>query len=212
MTVFERRILIVEDDPFVGNLLNETLSAHGFTTQLCNSALSAKKIVNSFDPDAAIIDISLGDGPSGIELVHILQISHPEIVPMLLSKHPDAASAGIHHSLIPSGVAYLRKSLVHNTVDLLAAINHALRGHGGSIRQDEKKERRIDRLTRAQMEVLQLMAKGLSNAAIAKERGTSLSAVEARVSEIFKTLRIANSDEVVPRVSAILTFLDERSA
>lgn len=209
MNSFQHRILIVEDDPFARNLLNEALLAHGFLTKLCDSALAAKKAVNTFDPDAAIIDISLGDGPTGIDFLQVLQISHPYVIPILLSNHPDTASVGIHHSVIPSGVAYLRKSLVHNTDDLIASLHQALRGHGGAIRQDEPRGRIINQLTPAQLEVLRLMAQGHTNSAIAKARGTSLSAVEARVAEIFATLGVKNSDAVVPRVSAVLTFLRE---
>ena len=52
-----------------------------------------------------------------------------------------------------------------------------------------------------------MMSLGLSNREIAKQRNVSLSSVEQRISELFKTLNIAQDDVVVPRVEAIRHYM-----
>ncbi|MGB0682222.1 MAG: LuxR C-terminal-related transcriptional regulator [Magnetovibrionaceae bacterium] len=59
-------------------------------------------------------------------------------------------------------------------------------------------------LTRRQLEVLELMAKGHSNLDIGSELGLNLSTVKNHVSRIFKVLDVEN------RTQAVLRFNDER--
>ena len=72
---FQRRILIVEVDVFMGSLMAEALSNQGFRTALAESAVAAKRLVGEFDPDAALVDVNLGDGPNGIEFIRMLRHS-----------------------------------------------------------------------------------------------------------------------------------------
>ena len=207
MPVFERRILIVEDDAFMGSLMAGALRNEGFTTKLADSAVAAKRQLSGFDPDVALVDIDLGDGPNGIEFVQLVRKTRPEVAAILLSKHADSASAGLRTTTIPDGVAYLRKSLVHDTSALVAAINEATRGHSKHLRQDLSDKGALDLLTKTQREILHLMSLGYSNKAIAQRRDVSLSSVEQRVSEIFKAFGITNDDAVVPRVEAIRRYI-----
>ena len=67
MADFTRRVLVVEDDHFVGSLLAEALRGQGFEVEHAVSAVDAKNLLKNFDPDAALIDVGLGSGPSGID-------------------------------------------------------------------------------------------------------------------------------------------------
>lgn len=207
MTQFQRRILIVEDDAFMGSLMTDALATKGFDAQLAASAVEAKRQLKAFDPDVVLVDIDLGDGPNGIDFIQVVRKTRPEIAAILLSKHADSASAGLQGAHIPDGVAYLRKSLVHDTTALVASINAATKGHAESLRQDKQSKGSLDLLTNAQREILHMMSLGLSNKEIAKQRGVSLSNVEQRVSEIFKAFGIAQNEAVVPRVEAIRRYI-----
>ena len=204
---FKRRILIVEDDVFMGSLMADALSQHGFDTALSESAVKAKRKVASFDPDAVLVDINLGDGPNGIQFIQMLMKTRPEIAPILLSKHADPISAGAEASDVPEGVAYLRKSLMHDTDALVAAINSALNDANPALRQDQQSKGSLDLLTKAQREILHLMALGLSNKEIAKQRGVSVSSIEQRSTEIYKAFGILQDDTVMPRVQAIRRYI-----
>lgn len=207
MPGFQRRILVVEDDAFMGSLMVGALTNEGLIAELAPSAVEAKRKLGQFDPDVVLVDIDLGDGPNGIDFIQVVSKTRPEIAAVLLSKHADSASAGIRGADIPEGVAYLRKSLVHDTKALVNAINEAAKGHAVNLRQDKQSKGSLDLLTKTQREILHLMALGLSNKAIAAQREVSLSSVEQRVSEIFKAFGITQNEAVVPRVEAIRRYI-----
>ena len=54
-----------------------------------------------------------------------------------------------------------------------------------------------------------MMAQGLSNTEIARRRNTSTSAVEQRISEVFRILGLTASADVVPRVEAVRRYIAE---
>jgi len=58
-------------------------------------------------------------------------------------------------------------------------------------------------VSKAQAELLKLMAEGLSNAALARHRNRSLNATEAMVHRLFLSLGIATHPDVNPRVVAV---------
>jgi DNA-binding NarL/FixJ family response regulator len=207
VSVFLRRILIVEDDALLGSLLTSALGHEGFETECASSALDAKKKLRSFDPDIVLADIDLGEGPSGIDLVNLIHQTRPEVVAIILSKYADSRGAGFTHADVPPGVAYLRKSLVHDTGALVTAINNAARGHVDSLRHDQGNRGDLDKLTQSQREVLHLMALGFSNLEIAKRRKVTVSNVEQRISRIFKAFNIPADGTVVPRVEAIRRYI-----
>lgn len=206
MPGFVRRVLVVEDDVFLGSLIVGALANEGFETSLAVSSLDAKDKLKKFDPDVAFVDIDLGAGPSGIDFIHMLNHSHPEVAAILLSKHADATSAGIPEGRIPERVGYLRKSMVHDTSALIAAIEEVARGSTRNLRQDKQSKGELDLLTKTQREILHMMAMGLSNKEIAKQRDVSLSSIEQRISEIFKAFGLNNNESVVPRVEAVRRY------
>jgi DNA-binding NarL/FixJ family response regulator len=128
---------------------------------------------------------------------------------VLLSKHPDAESAGFSSASIPDNVSYLRKSLVHDTSALLAAIVSTVRGLGSAVRQDKEPRGDVGSLTKSQRSILHLMAQVYSNRQIAQKKNVSLSNVEQRVSEIFKAFQIGQEGDIVPRVEAIRRYIAE---
>jgi DNA-binding NarL/FixJ family response regulator len=67
--------------------------------------------------------------------------------------------------------------------------------------------RRLDRLSRRELEVLRLIAMGMSNAAIAAELYLAGKTVETVCSSIFRKLELFPSDEVNRRVLAVLWLL-----
>lgn len=207
MPGFQRRILVVEDDAFMGSLMVGALANEGFEAELAPTAVQAKRLLNSFDPDVVLVDIDLGEGPTGIDFIQVVSKTRPEIAAILLSKHADSASAGLKGVHIPEGVAYLRKSLVHDTQALVDSINEAAKGRANHLRQDKQSKGLLDLLTKTQREILHMMALGLSNKEIARQRSVSLSSVEQRVSEIFKAFGITHNDAVVPRVEAIRRYI-----
>jgi DNA-binding NarL/FixJ family response regulator len=163
--------------------------------------------VKSFDPDVALLDISLGEGPSGLDLAHVLHASRPDIALIFLTKHPDRRTAGLDGADVPPGCGFLRKDMVTDTGYLLEAIEAVLTNRPGMVRHDLAPDRPLATLTTKQVDVLRMVAQGLTNAAIARERHTSERSVEMLLHSVFGTLGIPTTGDVNPRVEAIRCYI-----
>ena len=69
----------------------------------------------------------------------------------------------------------------------------------------------LDRLTPREAEVLEAMARGLANGAIADELGVGVRAVEKYINAIFLKLDLSEETAVHKRVVAVMTLLSEVS-
>jgi DNA-binding NarL/FixJ family response regulator len=203
-----RRVLVVEDESLMSSLLAEVLTSAGFDVDVASNVLDARESVRAFDPDVALLDISLGEGPTGLDLAHVLHASRPDIALVFLTKHPDRRTAGLDGTDVPPGCGFLRKDMVTDTAYLLEAIEAVLAEQPGKVRHDLAPDRPLAELTTKQIDVLHMAAQGLTNAAIARERGVSERSVEMLMHSVFHTLGIPTSGDVNPRVEAIRRYID----
>lgn len=207
MSLPPRRLLLAEDDTLVAALLAQVLESQGFSVRTAATAAEAREIATEFDPDAALVDIVLGDGPSGLDLAHALFLAHPGIGILFLSKHPDPSTAGVQDTDLPPGAGFLRKSRVDDVEYLLQAIEAVL--DDDSLRpQPSGDPNPLANLTRTQLSVLGMMAEGFSNSEIAARRNTSLSALEQSVSGLFKAMDIDGRGALNPRVEAVRRYIE----
>ena len=202
-----RRLLVVEDEALMGALLADALTAAGFDVDVASNVIDALESVKAFDPDAALLDISLGAGPSGVDLANVLHDRRPDIAIVFLTKHPDRRTAGLEGATIPPGCGFLRKDMVKDTAYLLEAINTVLADHPDKVRHDLASDHPLSSLTTSQLEVLRMAAQGLTNTAIAQQRGTSERAVELLLHSVFDSLGIKAHGEVNPRIEAIRQYI-----
>jgi len=72
-----------------------------------------------------------------------------------------------------------------------------------------RRETRLSALTRRQLEVLSLMAKGYNNAAIARSLVLEEKSVENHINAIFGQLNLSRDNAAHPRVKAVLLYLQE---
>lgn len=77
-------ILIVEDEPNLGDTLSEYLTGHGHTCELARSAKQAREIFTTLKPTIVLMDIGLPDG-SGLELAKEFRLSRKDFVLLFLS-------------------------------------------------------------------------------------------------------------------------------
>lgn len=200
-------MLLVEDDRLTAALLKDVLLGHGFEVSVAGSASAARQELDEFDPDVALLDIMLGDGPSGVALAHLITRAYPCTSVMFLTRFADAHAAGLVAEDLPDGCGFLRKDRINDADYLLGAIEATLRNAAADYRQDVETDRPLAVLTRTQREILRMVAQGLTNTAIAERRGTSASAVEQALSGIFRALGIGHSPDRNPRVQAALTYI-----
>jgi DNA-binding NarL/FixJ family response regulator len=201
-----RRLLVVEDEHLVALFLKEVLEDAGFEVKVAEDAAEAIKIAKTFDPDIAVLDINLGEGPSGVELAFILDRKYPGIALLILTRHPDLRTAGYGPDDIPEDCGFLRKDLVNDSSFLTQAIEDVI-SRKSKVRQDEDPSRPLGALSAHQIEILRMAATGLTNAAIASHRKTSSRAVEQSLRGIYSSLGIEVDGDLNPRVEAVRMFI-----
>ena len=169
-------------------------------------------------PDVVIVDIRMppsGD-EEGVRIAARLREEHPQIGVVALSQFAEPSLAvGL---LRPSaaGRAYLLKQRLHDRAQLLNAIEVV--AEGGSVIdpvvvheliESARKPARspVDELTPREREVLSLMARGMSNRAIAEELTLTKRAVEKHIGSIFQKLELDDEEVVSRRVTAVLLYL-----
>lgn len=204
-----RRVLVVDDEPIMTALLATALGSAGFEVRACANAREARAELGPFDPDAAILDIALGRGPSGIDLAHVLHRSHPQVAILMLTKHPDLRTAGLSPDDLPPGCGFLRKESVTNTTLLLEAVENVLADQAERMREDRRPSGRLANLTTRQVEVLRMVAQGYSSPEIARQRGITTSAVEKLLGAIYAALGVNGDSSLSPRSEAIRIFVSE---
>lgn len=203
-----RRLLVVEDDALTASLLADALEAQGFEVSTSASVSEALVAVERFDPDAALLDINLGDGPNGIDLGHVLDRQRPDVALVFLTKHPDFRTAGVVEDELPAGCGFLSKDRVRDTDYLAHAIDAVLAERARDVRHDQDPAKPLAQLTAKQLEIMRLIAMGYTNESIAARKGVGRSSVERWAKEIFQGLGIDTAGELNPRVEATRMFIE----
>ena len=186
----------------MASLLAQALIAANFQVESAPDAAKARKVIDRFDPDILLLDISLGDGPSGIHLAHVIHETRPDIAILILTKHPDAKSATADGLELPNNVGFLRKHLVNDIQYLLGAIEKVLTDRSQEVRQDQPAENLISKLSPQAIKVIGLVAQGYTNTEIALRINLSIKSVERWIDTIYKDLYIDAKGPINPRVEA----------
>lgn len=207
MPPWPRRLLVVEDEPLVASLVCDVLRRSGFETLVCPNAAAAVAVVDAFDPDAALLDINLGSGPTGLQLGQLLHRTHPHVGLVFLTKYHDPRVTGRAGWGVPEGSAFLSKDRITDATLLREAVESVLSSSAPKLRDDRIDGGPLNALTDTQLEILRLAALGLTNTAIAKRRGITERSVEQRLQAAYQALGIVISTDVNPRVEAIRRYI-----
>lgn len=204
----QRSVLVVEDEPLIRNLVATQLRAEGFEVITAENAVDARKKADAHDPDVALLDIELGNGPTGFDLSAILRKQDPGIAIVFLTHLPEPRLIGLDNKIVPKNAAYLVKDKISDPGILTEAIEAALRDRVGEhLRDDKHSESKFSSISRSQIQVLQLMAAGLSNQQIADQRGTTIRAVENLIKRALEAAGIDDGQGLHTRVSASREYL-----
>jgi DNA-binding NarL/FixJ family response regulator len=167
-------------------------------------------------PDVAIVDIRMPPTHTdeGLRAAQQIRERFPGIGVLVLSQYVEPAYALELLGESAEGVGYLLKDRVSDVEEFCGSVKRVADGGSaldpaivsqlvGRRRQHDP----IEELTPREREVLELMAEGKSNQAIADRMVVTLRAVEKHVTSIFAKLGLRETTEDHRRVLAVLAFL-----
>ena len=213
------RIVLAEDSVLFREGLTRLLTEGGCDViAAVGDADELRQAVDRDVPDIAIIDVRMPPTRTddGARAARELRNSHPGLPMLLLSQHIE-----IEHSveLVASGgFGYLLKDRVLDVADFLDAVRRI--AAGGSALDPEvvqallaptRSDDVITTLSEREREVLELVAEGRSNSAIASQLTLAERTVETHMRAIFQKLRLPDTREEHRRVLAVLAFVRSRS-
>jgi DNA-binding NarL/FixJ family response regulator len=208
-----RTIVVVENESLLRDLIARSLETAGFDVSTAANAADAKRAVKAADPDVCVVDIELGPGPNGFDFADYLSREAQDVGVVFLTNLPDPRFANRDVKVITQNQAYLRKSQLVDSKELIEAVNAVLKEQDvDKFRHDQNLERPLAELSRRQISVLKLVAEGYSNNQIAEERGTTVRAVEGMVSRIFRALGVESQGLGNARVEATRMYLSAAGA
>jgi DNA-binding NarL/FixJ family response regulator len=213
-------LLIVEDDYLVREGARSVLDVHPRTRVLGTAADPDELVALLADevPDVILLDIRMPPTytTEGIELARLVRRDHPGVGIVMLSQHADPEYALELLRDGSDGLAYLLKERLGDAERLVQAIEEVR--DGGSIldprivqglmeAQRRRTASKLAGLTPRELEVLERMASGRGNAAIARELSISERSVEKHTNAIFRKLGFTEEVDLNRRVAAVLFYL-----
>ncbi|MGZ8600689.1 MAG: response regulator [Actinomycetota bacterium] len=217
------RVVFAEDNYLVREGTAALLLSSG-EVELVGTAATLDELLTAVEehkPEAVLTDIRMPptNTTEGIDAARRIREEHPEIGVVVLSQFAEEEYA---YDLLKDGAAglgYLLKERVSDLDELVRALNEVSRG--GSVldpkvvealvsAKDRMAHSPLAALTDREREVLEHMAQGKNNAAIAKALFLTERAVEKHINSLFHKLGLSEETDVHRRVKAVLAFLRER--
>jgi DNA-binding NarL/FixJ family response regulator len=180
------------------------------------------RLIDEFRPDVVLTDIRMPPEHSdeGLRAAEHCRDRYPEMGVILLSQYVESDYVRI---LLEHGTdrrGYLLKERVAELDDLVLALREVSKG-GSALdpkvvevlvhNRSAQRGAALARLTPRELDVLEAMAQGHTNSAIAEELVLSVRAVEKHINSIFSKLGLSGDQSTHPRVRAVLLYLSEET-
>jgi DNA-binding NarL/FixJ family response regulator len=194
-------VMVVEDNDFTRMSIVSALEASGVTVVgACARSEEALTLQERTNPDAALLDLNLGPGPTGLDLAHGLRKRNPALGIVFLTHYTDPRLIVSPGQTPPLGSQYVVKNSVTDASVLAIALAKSLGPLSGKGKWPQSSGDFV-RLTTSQVETLKLLAEGLTNREIALRRSVSEKSVEKTIARVAKHLGVSESLGTNQRVS-----------
>lgn len=208
------RVVIAEDNAILRDGLAGLLAERGHeVVAMVGEATGLAEVVGAQVPDVAVVDVRMPPSFTDEGLLAAIELrrKHPGVGVLVFSQWVETRYATELLADGASGVGYLLKDRVADVGDFMDALDRV--ATGGTALDPEvvrqlmgaaRQQTGLDRLTPREREVLELMAQGLTNSAIAAALTVTERAVEKHIGNIFTKLDLPPSDTHHRRVLAVL--------
>ncbi|GGZ21041.1 DNA-binding response regulator [Streptomyces inusitatus] len=216
------RVVLAEDLFLLRDGLVRMLEAYDFdVVAAVESGPELTRALAELEPDVAVVDVRLPPSHTdeGLQCALAARRARPGMPVLVLSQHVEQLYARELLADRRGGVGYLLKDRVFDADQFIGAVRQVARG--GTAMDPEVISQLLSRrardepmggLTPRELEVIELMAQGRSNAAIAERMTVTERAVAKHTSNIFAKLGLPVSDDDNRRVLAVLAYLDRGAA
>jgi DNA-binding NarL/FixJ family response regulator len=196
------KVMLVDDHPIVLSGLSALVQSDDGLHLTATAGTVNQALAMTDQPDVAVVDLELPDG-DGIQLGAALKQRWPDLRVVVLTMHAD--DQAVMRSLGSGLDGYLLKD--SDPEDVLRAIYSAARGTlvlgkgaAGAVVAAAAAAPRTDTLSTLdarELEILELLAQGLSTGQIASRLYLAPKTIRNRVSEIIGKLGTPNRDEAI---------------
>jgi len=212
------RVVIAEDQFLLRDGLARLLAAHGFEIAAAvDSAPGLLRALLEFRPEVSVVDVRLPPNftDDGLRAALAARARVPGLPVLVLSQYVEQLYAAELLADQAGGVGYLLKDRVFTDDQFVDAVRAV--AAGGTMMDAEVVGKLLGRrgadeplglLSPREREVLELMAEGRSNSAIAQRLFVTEKAVSKHSTSIFTKLGLAPSDDDNRRVLAVLAYLN----
>jgi DNA-binding NarL/FixJ family response regulator len=203
------RLLIVDDHPLAREGLRSILTTAGFEIVAeAHDGQQAIDLAQALNPDLILMDIRLGAGRDGLETAAALRALGVTSKIMMLTLHDDPEY--VRAALAAGATGYVLKDA--GLQELSDAVAQVLKGQVAipvsllsSLATRPSSQPRdmvaMERLTEREREVLDLIAEGMTNKAIARTLQISPSTVKAHVERVISKLGVADRTQAAVMVA-----------
>jgi DNA-binding NarL/FixJ family response regulator len=196
-------VFLLDDHEIVRRGVAELLEAEGDIRVIGEAATQEQAVgrVHALDPDVAILDVRLEDG-NGVEACREIRSLHPRTACLILTSFAD--DDALFHAIMAGAAGYVLKQI--RSSELVDAVRRVAAGQSlldpavtarvlERIRTGPRQDERIARLSRQELQVLELLAEGLTNRQIAERLYLAEKTIKNYVTSVLSKLGMARRTE-----------------
>lgn len=190
----ENRLLVVDDEVDLCELIAESLQTEGYEVEKAGRLDDCLRLLHERKFSLVICDISLGGNREG-GLVILQELQKTNTPCILISGHAD-------YEILKNAINLKAKFFLEKPFDfsLLSKVVKELLGSGENLQVKIQALAGQAGLTGRELEIFELLARGLSNKEIAENISTSERTVKAHLSSIFRKCEVSSRAELLSRL------------
>ncbi|HET9601290.1 MAG TPA: response regulator transcription factor [Acidimicrobiales bacterium] len=196
-------VFLLDDHEIVRRGLRDLLEAEGDIEVVGEAATQQTAVdrVHALDPDVAVLDVRLEEG-NGIEACRDIRSRHPRTACLILTSFDD--DEALFQAIMAGAAGYVLKQI--RSTDLVDAVRRVAGGQNlldpvvtarvlERIRKGPAQDERLARLTDQELNVLKLLAEGLTNREIGERLHLAEKTIKNYVTALLAKMGMARRTE-----------------